>query len=64
VADGMASRLVAGLRHLQEPLTKQSRFLRDVTGVIHVGANTGQERFLYRLFGLNVIWIEPISSRP
>lgn len=36
--------------------------LLDVTGLIHVGANTGQERKTYRKFGLNVIWIEPIPE--
>jgi FkbM family methyltransferase len=50
------------MRHLQEPLRRESRFFRNVSGVIHVGANTGQERFLYRLFGLNVVWIEPIPE--
>jgi FkbM family methyltransferase len=35
-------------------------FLNYVTGVIHVGANTGQERELYSRLGLHVIWIEPI----
>lgn len=38
------------------------RFLRHVTGVIHVGANTGQERALYAAHDLDVIWIEPIPS--
>jgi FkbM family methyltransferase len=28
--------------------------------VIHVGANTGQEREYYRKLGLRVLWIEPI----
>ena len=37
-------------------------FLKEVTGVIHVGANTGQERNTYRKFGLKVIWIEPIPE--
>jgi FkbM family methyltransferase len=50
------------MRHVQEPLTQESRFLRSASGVIHVGANTGQERFLYQLFGLRVIWIEPIPE--
>jgi len=36
------------------------RFLRDVPGVIHIGANTGQERDEYRRFGLRVLWVEPI----
>jgi FkbM family methyltransferase len=35
------------------------RFLRHVSGVIHVGANTGQERDSYGKHGLRVIWIEP-----
>ena len=37
-------------------------FLTDVKGVIHVGANAGQERDLYARHGLNVLWIEPIPS--
>ena len=28
-------------------------------GVIHVGANIGQERFMYQELGRNVLWIEP-----
>jgi FkbM family methyltransferase len=41
---------------------KPDDFLRDVSGVIHVGANTGQERKLYEMLGLCVIWIEPIPE--
>jgi len=37
-----------------------NNFLNYVTGVIHIGANTGQERELYSRLGLHVIWIEPI----
>lgn len=37
-------------------------FLSQVSGVIHVGANTGQECDLYEQYGLNVLWIEPISA--
>ncbi len=37
-----------------------NKFLKQVTGVIHVGANIGQERFRYSHYGLDVIWIEPI----
>jgi FkbM family methyltransferase len=36
--------------------------LSQVTGVIHVGANTGQERELYGRFGLRVVWVEPIAE--
>jgi FkbM family methyltransferase len=34
--------------------------MRELNGVIHVGANTGQERDEYARYGLNVLWIEPI----
>ena len=34
-------------------------FLKKVNGVIHIGANCGQERDLYARHDLNVIWIEP-----
>ena len=37
-------------------------FLSKVPGVIHVGANTGQERDKYASLGLNVIWVEPIPT--
>lgn len=37
-------------------------FLSKVTGVIHVGANVGQERDLYAAHDLNVFWIEPIPE--
>jgi FkbM family methyltransferase len=36
--------------------------LHSAKGVVHVGANTGQERDLYDGFHLDVIWIEPIPS--
>jgi FkbM family methyltransferase len=39
-----------------------NRFLKTVSGVIHVGANTGQERDTYRQLGLHVVWIEPIPE--
>jgi len=38
------------------------RFLGDVSGVIHVGANSGQERMLYAKNGIRVVWIEPIPE--
>jgi len=37
-------------------------FLKQVPGVIHVGANTGQERKDYAALGLNVLWVEPIPA--
>ena len=35
-------------------------FLRNISGLIHVGANLGQERRYYWLLGLDVAWVEPI----
>jgi len=54
-----------GLRVVQEKLGLadfKNRFLRKSVGVIHVGANTGQERELYEQYGVHVIWIEPIPE--
>ena len=41
---------------------KPDRFLKEVSGVVHVGANFGQERKLYSTYGLSVVWIEPIPE--
>lgn len=37
-------------------------YLRNISGVIHVGANYGQERRYYWLLGMDVIWVEPIRE--
>jgi FkbM family methyltransferase len=37
-------------------------FLRKVPGVVHVGANSGQERDTYQDFGLGVLWVEAIDE--
>ncbi len=39
-----------------------NKYLKDITGVIHIGANTGQERNLYKKHNLNVLWVEPIPK--
>ena len=41
---------------------KLDGFLNDVSGVIHIGANLGQERDTYAGHGLRVLWIEPIPD--
>jgi FkbM family methyltransferase len=48
------------LRRLLKP--DPNRFLRRARGVVHVGANAGQERDLYDRLGLEVLWIEPIPE--
>ena len=42
--------------------SRPDSFLRQAAGVIHVGANTGQERKRYARHGLRVIWIEPVPE--
>ena len=38
------------------------QLLKFCTRIVHVGANTGQERELYQSHDLSVIWIEPIPA--
>jgi FkbM family methyltransferase len=37
-------------------------FLGEVDGIIHVGANVGQERDLYANRNLGVLWVEPLPD--
>ena len=37
-------------------------FLKKIKGIIHVGANEGQEREKYKNNSLDVLWIEPIPE--
>lgn len=43
------------LKHIAIPAYD---FLKDARGVIHVGANSGQERDIYARHNLHVLWIE------
>jgi FkbM family methyltransferase len=52
--------LMVRLRRAFRP--NRDRFLKEVGGVVHVGANTGQERGVYDRFNLEVVWIEPIAE--
>jgi FkbM family methyltransferase len=61
------SNIVKSFRRTLSPLKRLWRgefrdYLRDCHGVIHVGANTGQERETYAHRGLSVVWIEPIPQ--
>ena len=40
----------------------QYHMLKKARGIVHVGANTGQEAAQYDRNGLDVIWIEPIGD--
>ena len=53
---------VFGPKRRQALERRPDAFLRDVSGVIHVGANAGQERHYYQAHGLRVVWIEPIPE--
>lgn len=37
-------------------------FLDEVSALVHVGANEGQERGLYQQHDLHVLWVEPIPE--
>jgi FkbM family methyltransferase len=41
---------------------ERTTYLRNCRGVIHIGANAGQERNFYDRFGLHVLWVEPIPT--
>ena len=48
------------VRRLPEPSPDvEDSFLAKLRGVIHVGANAGQESWVYEQLQLDVIWIEP-----
>lgn len=48
---------------IQERLpSKSDAFLQEVSGVLHIGANIGQERKSYARLGLRVLWVEPIPE--
>lgn len=49
-------------RKLRRAIFRPDRYLRQVSGVIHVGANSGQERNTYDKKGLDVVWVEPIPA--
>lgn len=56
--DGLYQRLRRRDRHADD----DGSWLRQVRGVLHVGANTGQEREKYQRHGLQVVWIEPLPE--
>jgi hypothetical protein len=61
-----ATRPIAGrlLRYVHRRLYGEpDDYLEQCSGVIHVGANTGQERDIYARHDLKVAWIEPIPER-
>jgi FkbM family methyltransferase len=53
---------LSGMRARLRSKRARETFLKGARGVIHVGANTGQERHVYARLGLPVVWIEPIPA--
>ncbi len=55
---------IDGLVHMVKASLRKSsdRYIRRISGVIHVGANHGNERNLYRKYRLPVVWVEPIPE--
>ncbi|MDB5905601.1 MAG: hypothetical protein JWM26_4479 [Betaproteobacteria bacterium] len=49
-------------RRASPPEPPATNLLAHVRGVVHVGANMGQERDMYADYGLNVLWLEPIPE--
>lgn len=64
MADKTPRRIVGKIKRKRRPLGggDPNGFLALCSGVIHVGANIGQERELYAGHGLKVVWIEPIPQ--
>ena len=65
LARRIARKIINEAKTLARPITSRfepDRFMRKAKGVIHVGANTGQERDVYAAHDLNVLWIEPIPE--
>lgn len=41
---------------------KEGKIFKEISGIVHVGANRGQESELYAKHNLDVLWIEPIPE--
>jgi FkbM family methyltransferase len=54
--------LIRAINKSRRLLFPVDSFLKEVCGVIHVGASIGQEREQYASLGLNVVWVEPIPA--
>jgi len=62
---GKIIRKLLGVRlytRLRVGLQVEHTYLWKSHGIIHIGANAGQERDLYAAFDLDVVWIEPIPD--
>jgi FkbM family methyltransferase len=56
----LRSRIQKFLSQFRPSPPEPEAFLRQANGIIHVGANIGQEASLYAEYQLPVFWVEPI----
>jgi hypothetical protein len=61
-AKAMFYRLRSVYRKIILIVDNPDAFLGKVDGIIHVGANVGQERDLYAKRKLSVLWVEPLPD--
>jgi hypothetical protein len=59
---GVSGTVRAAVNRARAHVNDPYRFLRRTKGVVHVGANEGQERDIYARYNLNVLWIEPLPD--
>jgi FkbM family methyltransferase len=59
----IARRLVGSVKRRILKTSSIDYYLGSCSGVIHVGANCGQERDLYARHRLPVVWIEPLNDQ-
>lgn len=51
------------LRHIKHRFRRDpDAFLKHTAGILHIGANVGQERNQYHKYHVPVVWIEPIPE--
>lgn len=47
---------------IEEFIQDSNGFLANARGVVHIGANAGQERDIYGALGLSVVWVEALPD--
>lgn len=57
-----SDRIRTEIRMRREVSNPAVSWLKNISGLVHVGANTGQEAALYDWLGLDVLWVEPLPE--
>lgn len=58
----LSARSAARRQWRRSRLSGQKSWLGQTKGVVHVGANSGEERHVYADLSIPVLWVEPIPS--